>query len=799
MHKADWAHIKELFHQTLVLTATERAEFLVGESETVRREVAELIASHESAEDFIARSAADEYGLNTNALIGKQIGNYKLLEVVGTGGMGTVFRASRDGFEKEFAVKLIKRGMDTDAVLRRFQLERRILSRLEHPNIAGLIDGGTTDDGLPYFVLEYVDGVPVTRFCDDQQLDVRERIELFRQICSAVSYAHQNLVVHRDLKPSNILVTADGTPKLLDFGIAKMLGSEETEATATQARMFTPEYASPEQLNGLPVTTASDVYSLGVVLYEMLSGQRPFRSTGKNYQDVVNRILTEEPARPSSFVGGTQQAKSGDTSPDDQLRTVSEDGNKAAGVRDRRLLEGDLDNIILKALRKEPERRYQSVQEFSDDIRRHLSGLPVTATADTKLYRLSKFVGRHRMGVAAGSLAALVIFAVSGIAVWQGITANRERSSAERRFEQVRKLANAMIFDYQDEIERLPGTTPIRQRMVSDAIVYLDNLAVESSGDKSLLGELASAYAKIGDIQGNPFFANLGDMDGAFVSYNKALAIREDLLTGDPGNKKLKLELSLSLGSIGDLHWAKGDYPNALEKYRRALTITELLANEDPSDTRHKYALAHRHYYVGQTLRKMGDPAGALDSFGRSLEINRALLEAEPDNSDYRHAVAVSFLKTGDVYYDKADLQTALSHHQKASEVLEPLLKDGSDVTSKRELALFLNRIAVDKRGLGDFNGAVDSDLKAIAVQYEIARLDPKNEQSRLDLASYQQSLAETYIKLGQIPDAAELFAKAFAVYEDSLKRNPEDAEVAEAMDSVRRSLLKIRTTSKPL
>ena len=796
MHKADWAHIKELFHQTLGLNAAERAEILAGESETVRREVAELIASHESAEDFIASSAADEYGLNTNALIGKKIGNYTLLEVIGTGGMGTVFRASRDGFEKEFAVKLIKRGMDTDAVLRRFQLERRILSRLEHPNVAGLIDGGTTDDGLPYFVLEFVYGVPVTRFCDDRRLAVRERIELFRRICSAVSYAHQNLVVHRDLKPSNILVTADGTPKLLDFGIAKLLGSDETEVTATQARMFTPEYASPEQLSGLPVTTASDVYSLGVVLYEMLSGQRPFRSTGKSYQDIVNRIMTEEPARPSSFVGGTLQAENSVTSPDDQRRTGSGDATKSAGVSDRRSLEGDLDNIILKALRKEPERRYQSVQELSEDIRRHLSGLPVTATADTRLYRLSKFVARHRMSVAAGSLAAMLIFAVSGIAVWQGIAANRERAKAERRFEQVRQLANAMIFDYQDEIERLPGTTPIRQKMVSDAIVYLDNLAVESGDNASLLGELASAYAKIGDIQGNPFFANLGDMDGALISYNKALTIREGLFAADPGNKKLKLELSLSLGSIGDLHWAKGDYPNALEKYKHALTMTESLANDDPAYTPHKYALAHRHYFIGQTLRKMGDSAGALDSFGRSLEINRELLEADPDNSDYRHAVAVAYLKTGDVYYDKADLQTALSHHQKASEVLEPLLKDSSDATSKRELALFLNRIAVDKRGLGDFNGAVDSDLKAIAVQHEIARLDSKNEQSRLDLANYHQSLAETYIKLGQIPDAAELFAKAFAVYEDSLRRNPNDAEVAEALDSVRRSLLKIRSSS---
>ena len=792
MQTADWAHIKELFHQTLGLTAAERESVLAGETEAVRREVAELIASHESAEDFISRSAADEYGLSSNALIGTQVGNYKLIEVVGAGGMGTVFRASRDGFEKEFAVKLIKRGMDSDAVLRRFRLERRILSRLEHPNIAGLIDGGTAADGSPYFVLEFVDGIPVTRFCDENALDVRERVELFRRICSAVSYAHQNLVVHRDLKPSNILVAADGTPKLLDFGIAKLLGSDEIEATATQARMFTPEYASPEQLSGSPVTTASDVYSLGVVLCEMLTGRRPFRADGRSYQDVVNRIMTEEPARPSSFVGGTRQARAGLTSNDGRSRPATGHGDHTARVSDRRLIEGDLDNIILKALRKEPERRYQTVGELADDLRRHLGGLPVSAVPDSTHYRFSKFVSRHRMGVTAGSVAAILIVAASGVAVWQGITATRERAAAEHRFEQVRRLANAMIFDYPDEIERLPGSTPFRQRMTADAIVYLDNLAAESRGDASLQAELAAAYAKVGDIQGNPYFGNLGDMDGALASYNKALAIREELAAADPGNAKRQLELSLSLGTLGDMYWAKGGYPDALDKYQRALVIADTLAAADPTDAVRRYALAHRHYFVGQTLRKMGDRDGALASFGRSLAINSELMAAEPKNPDYRQAAAVAYLKIGDVHFDAGDAATALSFHQKASEVLTSPPGETADVPVKRELALFLNRIAIDRRALGDLGEAVASDLKAIAMQEEIARLDPQNEQSSLDLANYRQSLAASYQKLGKRSDAAGLLAKAVAVYEDSLRKNPSDAEVAEYLISARRALADI-------
>ena len=787
MQKAEWAHIKELFHQTLGLNAAERASVLAGESETVRREVAELIASHESASDFIARSAADEFGLNANALIGTQVGNYKLVEVVGSGGMGTVFRAVRDGFEKEFAVKLIKRGMDSDAVLRRFRLERRILSRLEHPNIAGLVDGGTTADGSPYFVLEFVDGVSVTRFCDEHRLEVRERVELFRRICSAVSYAHQNLVVHRDLKPSNILVTADGTPKLLDFGIAKLLSSDETESTATQARMFTPEYASPEQLNGSPVTTASDVYSLGVVLCEVLTGRRPFNARGEGYQDIVNRILTEEPARPSSFVGGTRRRENGATSPDGRGRTDGAD--RSAGSADGRSIRGDLDNIILKALRKEPERRYQTVGELSDDLLRHLEGMPVTAVPDSTLYRFSKFVGRHRFAAAAGTLAGILIFAASGVAVWQGVAATRERAKAERRFEQVRKLAASMIFEYPDEIERLPGSTPFRQKMAADAIVYLDNLAADSSGDASLRAELAAAYAKVGDIQGNPYYANLGDMDGALASYGKAFEIRRELAAADPGNTKLALELSLSLGSLGDLYWAKGNYPEALDKYKQALAIADALAAADPSDHTRRYALGHRHYYVGQTQRKMGDREGALASFGRSLAINLDLLSAEPGNADYRQAVAVAYLKTGDVYFDAADAATALSFHQKASDTLAPLAEQGADATAKRELALFLNRIAADQRSLGDLAGAVASDTRAIAIQQEIARPDPLNEQSNLDLANYQHSLAESYLRLGKRPEAAALLKKAVAVYEASLRKNPSDAEVAEYMAAARRML----------
>ena len=268
MQSEEWIKIKQVFNQTLDLPRNERDIFLTKQGASVQIEVRELIKSHESSDEFIAEPAVVEFGLNRDLNIGQQIADYKIVSEIGVGGMGAVYLAERTSFEQKVAIKLIKRGMDTRQVLKRFKLERQILSRLSHPNIAKLVDGGETPDGLPYFVMEYIEGETIIEFCENHEFNVEERLDIFEKVCRAISYAHAKLIVHRDIKPSNIIVTADGTPKLLDFGIAKLLDSE-IEYTATVGRMFTPEYASPEQINGLPITTATDVYSLGVVLYEL--------------------------------------------------------------------------------------------------------------------------------------------------------------------------------------------------------------------------------------------------------------------------------------------------------------------------------------------------------------------------------------------------------------------------------------------------------------------------------------------------------------------------------------------------
>ena len=398
-----------------------------------------------------------------------RVGPYRLISEIGHGGMGTVYLAVRAdaAFEQRVAIKILKRGMDTDAIAARFRHERQILASLTHPNIARLLDGGTTSDGLPYFAMEYVDGRQLVDYCESRGLDTSARLAIFRQVCAAVQYAHQNLIIHRDLKPANVLVAMDGTPKLLDFGIAKLLNADvagHTHApTVAGMQLMTPEYASPEQVRGDPVTTATDVYSLGVLLYELLTGRRPYRITSRAPIDVARVVCEAVPARPSTAVTNpsdgpdAQEPITGAETvptrevPSGQLRAVE-------AQRLSRRLAGDLDTIVLKALSKEPARRYPSVDQFSEDVRRHLEGLPVLARRDTWNYRAAKFIRRHRAAVGAAALTFLALVAgVIGTA-WQAREARIARARAEARFDDVRRLANAFVFDMHDAIRDLPGS-----------------------------------------------------------------------------------------------------------------------------------------------------------------------------------------------------------------------------------------------------------------------------------------------------------------------------------------------------
>jgi tRNA A-37 threonylcarbamoyl transferase component Bud32 len=409
-----WQRVKEVFEDAVMRAPDARAAFLEGACGgdlDLRREVDSLLAAHHDAGPFLSGPAQPD----ASPPEPRRIGPYRVLGVIAHGGMGTVYRAVRDddAFQKTVALKLVRGGAASEFVERRFRQERQILGRLQHPHIATILDGGTSEEGHPYLVMEHVEGRPVTTWCDERALGARPRLALFGAVCAAVQYAHQNLVVHRDLKPDNILVTGDGTPKLLDFGIARLVAAgvdPDTAPTASLLPMMTPEYASPEQVRGDPVTTASDVYALGVLLYELLAGRRPYEVKADSMAEIVRAVCQTDPPPPSAAF---------------PARLAPSE------------LKGDLDTIVMRALRKEPERRYPSVQALAEDVQRHLDGLPVRARPDTVRYRAAKFVGRNRGLVAA---TALVVLALAGglmATLSQARIAEANRQRAERRFNEV--------------------------------------------------------------------------------------------------------------------------------------------------------------------------------------------------------------------------------------------------------------------------------------------------------------------------------------------------------------------------
>lgn len=438
MEAKRWHQIEELFQSALDCVPERRAAFLdsaCGVDVELRREIESLLSSYEKGGFTEIPAFAEGLKLleesEERSLAGKRIGPYQVIRKLGQGGMGAVYLAARadEAFQKEVAIKLIKRGQDSDDVIRRFRAERQILASLDHPNITRILDGGTNGDGLPYFVMEYIQGQPIDIYCDSNKLDTIQRLRLFQSVCGAVHFAHQNLVIHRDIKPGNILVTSEGVPRLLDFGIAKLLDAEPSaaERTLTIARRMTPLSASPEQVRGENITTASDVYSLGVLLYKLLTGHSPYRLAGRPSKEIELAICEEDPEKLSAVIDRVEESGT------EHAITPEKVSETREGTPDklRRRLRGDLDNLVLMALRKEPQRRYSSVLQFSEDIRRHLEGLPVLARGDTPGYRAAKFVGRHKTGVAAAVLIFLSLTAGIFATLRQARVARGERDRAQ--------------------------------------------------------------------------------------------------------------------------------------------------------------------------------------------------------------------------------------------------------------------------------------------------------------------------------------------------------------------------------
>jgi len=756
-----YARAKEIFFAALELDAVGQADLInaeCGQDTDLRHEVESLLAIRDDADEFFKLPAFETVSQYDN-LEGEIIGGYRLIRKLGVGGMGVVFLAEKDDpqFSRPVALKLVRDNLQSRAVFRRFDVERRILNSLEHPNIARLLDGGTSSGGLPYFVMEYVDGVPITEFVKSKNITLEKRLDLFRQVCAAVSFAHTRAVIHRDLKPSNILVTEDGTVKLLDFGIAKILSPDANPDPGGKTTMWamTPEYASPEQIRRDNVTTASDIYSLGVILYELLTGTRPYAIDSENLNEIIHAVCEMIPVRPSSA----------------GLRT-NDNGRLTK-------LKGDLDNIILKALRKEPDRRYSSVEAFSDDLRRYLSGLPVSARADTFVYRTGKFVNRHRLAVAFSLFGVLILTGAIIGNIWQARRAETERNRAQQRFNDARTLANSFMFELNDEI--LKGQTQGRELVVTRALEYLDRLAAEAADDASLQRELAVAYLKIGDIQGKPYTPNLGNTGGAIESYRKAAAIMQNLAERDAASADIRRDRATVYMHIGSIQGNRtGESDEAVTVLQKALDIMEPLALADPPKAADRRIIADIYKALGDAYRTSDE---RLAAYNKALELRESLLTEDPANTSDLVAIASLNQRIGTLSGNErteAEVNRKILEHFDVSLAIYKKLQDmePDDVRHRRNVAdMTAIRIGV-LANLGDKPAVVDSFNQAMKIFEPLAAADPRNAEAQLDLAYTHQLLCRALIKLNDRMSGIDSCRRGLSIAEPLFASDPSNGEV---------------------
>jgi serine/threonine protein kinase/tetratricopeptide (TPR) repeat protein len=736
---------KKVFLAVCDLEAAELAAALdreCGDDAELRADVESLLA-HQDAPTATIGGVGPDLAPRGEAGEPMRIGAYRVIRELGRGGMGVVYLGMRedDQFKRRVAIKVLKRGMDTDEILRRFELERQLLAALNHPGIARLYDGGQTDDGLPYFAMEYVEGQPIDVYCDTHRLRIGERLELFRTVCSAIHYAHQNLVVHRDLKPGNIIVTGDGVPKLLDFGIAKLINPELSlirgDPTAPELRVMTPEYASPEQVRGDPITTASDVYALGVLLYELVTGHRPYRLGSRVKAEIEHVICDVDPERPSTAVSRVEEFEPDESGAPGTAATITPE--TVSRVREgrpdrlRRRLAGDIDNMVLMAMRKEPQRRYTSAEQFAEDLRRHLVGLPVIARRDTIGYRSRKFVRRHRVGVAAAAVIVLSLLGgISGTS-WQATVAGRERDRAEARFDQVRELARIFMFDFHEKIRNLEGSLPARELLVTTALEYLDGLALDVGDDVDLRRDLASGYDRVGEILSGERGESLGQTASALEHYRTALALREAALREAPGDLKLQQEVSVAHQHVGDMLKKVGDLEGALHSYRRQLELGESLFEANPKNTR---VLATALANVGAVMYRTGRLEEARLSYERSQALRKLYLQERPDSGMALRDVSVGALRVGEVLNAVGDVEGALGQYEQAVEYRQRIVDaEPHNGRARRDLALAHFFAAQAMLSLGRVEEAKPHIDHFLTVAQQRLADNPTSARAKVDLA----------------------------------------------------------------
>lgn len=760
-----WQRVKSILAGALDVPAPERDVYLseaCGTEMSLRHEVDSLLASYTEAGAFLN---SQQMKALPDPRVGEQIGPYRLERMLGQGGMGAVYLASRevDGFTMRVALKLIRVSVLNEYVHRRFRMERQILARLSHPNITRLIDGGIAGDGVPFLVTEFVDGIPLDEYVRTKSPSLQERLRLFEAICSAVAFAHRNLIVHGDLKPHNILVNAEGQPKLLDFGIARLIDPESSSAGEMTLEALTPAWASPEQLRGEPLSPSSDAYSLGRLMYFLLTGQQPFDLTGQSPPQILTLLSLKTPPLPSEV-----------TAKDD--------------------LKGDLDNIALKAMEFETALRYPSVDALAEDLRRHRESLPISAHPTTATYRVKKFVRRHRALVLAVTAVTLSLLAGLGMTIWQARLARENYERSQRLFSDVRKLANSFIFDMDDAVAQLPSSTSVRARMVRNAIGYLDRLASESSGDAQLQEELAAAYEKIGDVQGRPSSANLGDTAAALASYRKAEKIRESIF--DESSPTQRDDLARTYLRMSSILRAVGDFPGALEYDRKALAIRLALLEADPENIDMRRSLAATYTSLSGSFSLMAQWDGVLENRKKAFDAYQQIARRDPDNESDQRSLALAHYRMSSILLFQKNYKDGLEHSRRALEIDEALLRKHPgnvqyQVAVAQDYSFYGNGLVQ----AGQVKQGLEELQKGRERYTRLAGFDPNEVRTRTLLATNEIFTARALLLEGKWQLALGLVQKALAVRVKLSKENPMNAgargEVAEAFGAMGDVLVK--------
>jgi non-specific serine/threonine protein kinase/serine/threonine-protein kinase len=756
MTPESWPRVSDLMHRALAVPEPERRAWIEAEAggdAALAAEVVRLLDAHGSAGRFLDEPLLARPGMaavvhdalppdeRQTLAAGTLAGHYRVLREIGRGGMGAVYLGARadDAFQKQVAIKIAPGALVSGALGERFARERQLLATLDHPGIARILDAGATESGLPYLVMEYVNGVRIDEYCQVRRLGLEPRLRLVAEVCRAVQYAHDRLVVHRDIKASNVLVDEDGQPKLLDFGIAKLLEPDGARSEVTLVQAWTPESASPEQVRGEATTIATDVYGLGALVYRLLTGRPVFDLGGLTTLERTRVICDVVPDRPSAVTAST------------------EGGVEGAEIR------RDLDLIVLKALAKDPARRYRSAEHLAEDLERHLARRPVLAAPDSRTYRVRKFVERHPAATLASTVAVIAVVAATGTALWQARRAEQERDRAEARLADVRRLANTLIFDVYDRVENSTNATPIRRALVEKGLQYLDQFTADAASDPALSLELAEAYRRLAAVQGARGGANLGDREGALKSLEKGRALLQRLRDG--GDVSLAVDLA-DLGLLRELASLLMPQPErARPLAAEGVERSNRLWDRHPDRIDVIEARAHAYFFAA-----LAAPAGeTLQPWTEANRVYAQLIARRPDDATHLRNLALTEKYIGTVHQVDGRLDLARANYERALELDRRVqqLRPTSRQTVV-DLAIDLGNVAgvLRQSTPPDLKQAADLYRESLALRERAAAEDPQDVFSRQAVGFGLMQLSDVTRQLGQFEAAIAYGRRAVEVYE---------------------------------